>query len=125
MLPWGTPERTGSSYRGIGPELACKNVFLVRLVVGRVFYLMDSLPHAQGSHAEGHYGVVLKRKSCAKFFRQIYREEGVRGLYRVSEALPIGSFSMHLYSSIPSVLPSLQPSLSPCRVWVRQLSVRQ
>jgi len=23
-----------------------------------------------------------KRKSCAKFFRQIYREEGVRGLYR-------------------------------------------
>ena len=25
-----------------------------------------------------------KRQSCAKFFRQIYSEEGVRGLYRVS-----------------------------------------
>ena len=49
-----------------------------------------------------------KRKSCAKFFRQIYREEG---LYRVSEALPIGSFSMHLYSSFPpSSLPSNRPS---------------
>ena len=25
-----------------------------------------------------------RRKSCAKFFQQIYREEGLHGLYRVS-----------------------------------------
>lgn len=28
--------------------------------------------------------VYSQRRSCANFFRQIYKEEGIHGLYRVS-----------------------------------------
>ena len=48
-----------------------------------------------------------KRKSCAKFFRQIYREEGVRGLYRVSGTLLFGRRYPVLISLSP--LPPLPP----------------
>jgi hypothetical protein len=27
----------------------------------------------------------LRKKSCAKYFHQIYKEEGLHGLYRVSD----------------------------------------
>ena len=55
------------------------------------------------------------RKSSAKFFRQIYSEEGVRGLYRVS----VGSedvcvrVCVSVFTLLPSPLPSLLPSLLP------------
>ena len=42
-----------------------------------------------------------RRKSCAKYFQQIYREEGVHGLYRVSH-----------YSSSLYYVPSFYVSLS-------------
>lgn len=29
--------------------------------------------------------IYSQRRSCAKFFHQIYKEEGVHGLYRVSK----------------------------------------
>ena len=32
----------------------------------------------------GTSGIVMARKSCLASFLQIYKEEGVRGLYRVS-----------------------------------------
>ena len=37
----------------------------------------------------GTSGIVMSRKSCLGSFLQIYKEEGVRGLYRVS-SLSIG-----------------------------------
>ena len=62
------------------------------LVIGSVFWI-PSRTHTHTHKVRMQSGTMesySKRKSCAKFFRQIYREEGVRGLYRVSEALPIG-----------------------------------
>ena len=51
------------------------------------------------------------RKSSAKFFRQIYSEEGVKGLYRVSGG-SAGVGGEGVCERVhPSPLPSLLPSL--------------
>ena len=41
-----------------------------------------------------------QRKSCAKYFQQIYREEGVHGLYRVSHYSSIYSLYCVLLSIV-------------------------
>jgi hydrogenase maturation factor HypF (carbamoyltransferase family) len=73
---------------------------------------MGTLFFIQVRMQSGTSGTVIVTQSCLKSFRQIYSEEGLRGLYRVS--IPTNTTGVYLgdsrslqilvYSRFPNIL---------------------